>query len=119
MRSCAGISRRAYFNRFLHADFENLEGRDSVLKYFVDRICPHEDRLVVASWYSENNRDVPLEVLDGETEFSFMEGEAVKFDCFPTLCTTFTAPVLQQPVERSPLLVPPRAAPRAGMARAF
>jgi len=62
---------------------------------------------VVASWYSENNRDVPLEVLDGETEFSFMEGEAVKFDCFPTLCTTFTAPVLQQPVERSPLLVPP------------
>ena len=62
---------------------------------------------MVASWYSENNRDVPLEVLDGETEFSFMEGEAVKFDCFPTLCTTFTAPVLQQPVERSPLLVPP------------
>lgn len=72
MRSCAGISKRAYFNRFLHADFENPEGRDSALKYFVDRIYPHEDRLVVASWYSENNRDVPLEVLDGETESSFM-----------------------------------------------
>jgi hypothetical protein ELI_2926 len=72
LRSCAGISRRAYFNRFLHADSENLEGRDSALKYFVDRIYPHEDSLVVASWYSENNHDVPLKVLDGETESSFM-----------------------------------------------
>lgn len=74
---------RAYFDRFLHADFDNSEVRDSVLEYFVDKIYLHEDRLVVTSWYSEDNRKVPMEVLNGETEDPFAEGEAVKFDCFP------------------------------------
>lgn len=74
---------RAYFDRFLHADFDNPEVRDSVLEYFVDKIYLHEDRLVVTSWYSEDNREVPMEVLNGEAEDLFAEGEAVKFDCFP------------------------------------
>lgn len=74
---------RAYFDRFLHADFDNPEVRDSVLEYFVDKIYLYEDRLVVTSWYSDDNRKVPMEVLNGEAEDPFAEGEAVKFDCFP------------------------------------
>lgn len=73
---------RSYYDRFLHADFDNTEVRDSAMEYFVDKIYLHEDRLVVASWYSEGNREVPMEVLDGETEDPFAEGEAVRFDCF-------------------------------------
>ncbi len=65
---------KAYFARFLHADFDNPEVRDSVLEYFVDKIYLHEDRLVVTSWYSEDNREVPMEVLNGETEDPFAEG---------------------------------------------
>ena len=42
---------------------------------------------MVTSWYSEDNREVPMEVLSGETEDPLVEGEAVKFDCFP-LCST-------------------------------
>lgn len=75
---------RFYYDRFLHADFDNAEVRASVMEYFVDKIYLHEDRLVVASWYSEDNREVPMEVLDAETEDPFAEGEAVKFDCFPS-----------------------------------
>ena len=78
---------KAYFDRFLHADFDNPEVRDFVLKYFVDKIYLYEDRLMVTSWYSEDNREVPMEVLSGETEDPLVEGEAVKFDCFP-LCST-------------------------------
>lgn len=66
--------------------------RDSVLEYFVDKIYLHEDRLVVTSWYSEDNREVPMEVLNGETEDPFAEGEAVKFDCFPFESTMFFLP---------------------------
>ena len=83
---------RAYYDRFLHADFDNAEVRDSVMEYFVDKIYLHEDRLVVASWYSEDNREVPMEVLDGETEDPFAEGEAVRFDCFPSGSTPLTRP---------------------------
>lgn len=75
---------KAYFDRFLHADFDNTEVRDSILEYFVDKIYLYEDRLVVASWYSEDNREVPMEVLNEETEDPFAKGEAVKFDCFPS-----------------------------------
>ena len=57
---------KAYFDRFLHADFDNTEVRDSILEYFVDKIYLHEDRLVVASWYSEDTREVPMEVLNEE-----------------------------------------------------
>ncbi|MGT2834751.1 hypothetical protein ACVRZC_05310 [Streptococcus hyointestinalis] len=75
---------KAYFEKFLHADFDNPETRDQVLEYFVDKIYLYEDRLVVASWYSEDNRKVPMEVLNEETEDPFAKGEAVKFDCFPS-----------------------------------
>ena len=43
---------------------------------------------MVASWYSEDNREVPMEVLNEETEDPFAKGEAVKFDCFPSGSTT-------------------------------
>lgn len=47
---------RAYIDRFLHADFDNPEVRDSVLEYFVDKIYLHEDRLVVTSWSRRGTR---------------------------------------------------------------
>ena len=75
---------RSYYDRFLHADFDNTEVRVSILEYFVDKIYLHEGRLVVASWYSEDNREVPMEVLNEEMEDPFAKGEAVKFDCFPS-----------------------------------
>ena len=34
------------------------------------------------SWYSEDNREVPLEVLNADDD-PFIKGEAVEFDCFP------------------------------------
>jgi|GEM_PF-4849334 hypothetical protein ELI_2926 len=52
------------------------------MEHFVDKIYLHEDWLVVASWYFEDNREVPMEVLDVEMEDPFVEGEAVRFDCF-------------------------------------
>ncbi|WP_394952846.1 recombinase family protein [Scardovia wiggsiae] len=73
---------KAYFDKFLHADFNNPEVRDSILEYFVDKIYLYEDKLVVMSWYSEDNREVPLEVLNADDD-PFIKGEAVEFDCFP------------------------------------
>lgn len=73
---------KAYFDKFLHADFDNPEVRDSILEYFVDKIYLYEDKLVVMFWYSDDNREVPLEVLNADDD-PFVEGEAVKFDSFP------------------------------------
>lgn len=86
---------KAYFDRFLHADFDNVEVRDSVLEYFVDKIYSHNDRLVITSWYSEDSRDVPMEVLDGATENPFDKGEAVEFDCFPSGSTNCLLVLIQ------------------------
>lgn len=61
--------------------------RDSVLECFVDKIYLPDGRLVVTSWYSENNREVPMEVLNGEAEDPFVKVEYVKFDCLPTSST--------------------------------
>lgn len=53
-----------------------------LFEYFVDKIYLYEDKLVVMSWYSDDNREVPLEVLNADDD-PFVEGEAVKFDSFP------------------------------------
>lgn len=53
---------KAYFDKYLHADFDNVETRDAVLEYFVDKIYVHDDRLVITSWYSEDNREIPFDL---------------------------------------------------------
>lgn len=50
---------------------------------------------MVMSWYSEDNCEVPMEVLNREVEDSFAEGEAVKFDCPPSSINAIT-PLLKQ-----------------------
>lgn len=74
---------KAYFEKFLHADFDNPETRDQVLEYFVDKIYLTDDGLVVTSWYSEDRTEVTWDMLYGEDGNPFVKGEAVKFDCFP------------------------------------
>lgn len=69
--------------------------RDSVLEYFVDKIYLHEYRLVVTFCYSEDKREVPMEVLNGGMEDLFAEGEAVEFDCPPSFTNAIT-PLLKQ-----------------------
>lgn len=79
---------KAYFGKFLHADFDNPETRDQVLEYFVDKIYLTDDGLVVTSWYSEDRTEVTWDMLYGEDGNPFVKGEAVKFDCFPFGSTT-------------------------------
>lgn len=74
---------KAYFEKFLHADFDNPETRDQVLEYFVDKIYLTDDGLVVTSWYSEDRTEVTWDMLYGESGNPFVKGEADKFDCFP------------------------------------
>lgn len=74
---------KAYFEKFLHADFDNPETRDQVLEYFVDKIYLTDDGLVVTSWYSEDRTEITWDMLCGEDGNPFVKGEAVKFDCFP------------------------------------
>ena len=81
---------KAYFEKFLHADFDNPETRDQVLEYFVDKIYLTDDGLVVTSWYSEDRTEVTWDMLYGEDGNPFVKGEAVKFDCFPFGSTTRT-----------------------------
>ena len=81
---------KAYFEKFLHADFDNPETRDQVLEYFVDKIYLTDDGLVVTSWYSEDRTEVTWDMLYGEGGNPFVKGEAVKFDCFPFGSTRFT-----------------------------
>lgn len=73
---------KAYFDKYMHADFDNAETRDMILEYFVDKIHIYNDRIVITSWFSEDNREVPYEVLDGDDD-PFVKGEVVEFDCFP------------------------------------
>ncbi|MBS5683286.1 MAG: hypothetical protein KHW81_02530 [[Clostridium] innocuum] len=73
---------KAYFDKYMYAEFDNVETRDMILEYFVDKIHLYNDKIVITSWFSEDNREVPLEVLNGDN-YPFVNGEVVQFDCFP------------------------------------
>ena len=77
----------AYFDKFLHADFDNPETREQVLEYFIDKIYVSESGVMITSWYSDDHVEVPWEVYFGEDGNPFDEGDAVGFDCFPS-CST-------------------------------
>lgn len=73
----------AYFEKFLHADFDNPETREQVLEYFIDKIYVSETGVMITSWYSGDHCEVPWEVyFEGDGD-PFVKGEAVEFDCFP------------------------------------
>lgn len=59
---------KAYFDKYLHADFDNPDTRDMILEYFVDKIHLYNDKIVITSWFSEDNREVPFEVLNGDND---------------------------------------------------
>lgn len=74
---------KAYFEKFLHADFGNPETRDMVLEYFVDKIYLYDEKLVVTSWYSDDKTEITWDMLKGADGDPFVKGEAAEFDCFP------------------------------------
>lgn len=84
---------KAYFEKFLHADFDNPETRDMVLEYFVDKIYIHDEKLVVTSWYSEDKTEITWDMLKGADGDPFVKGEAAEFDCFPFGSTRWTSSV--------------------------
>lgn len=79
---------KAYFEKFLHADFDNPETRDMILEYFVDKIYFYDEKLVVTSWYSEDETEITWDMLKGADGDPFVKGEAAEFDCFPFGSTT-------------------------------
>ena len=74
---------KAYFEKFLHADFDNPETRDMILEYFVDKIYIHDEKLVVTLWYSEDKTEITWDMLKGVDGDPFVKEEAVEFDSFP------------------------------------
>lgn len=54
-----------------------------MLEYFVDKIYLTDDRLVIASWYSEDRAKVAWDMLYGTGGNPFLKGDAVKFDGVP------------------------------------
>ena len=82
---------KAYFEKFLHADFDNPETRDKILEYFVDKIYLYDEKLVVTSWYSEDKTEITWDMLKGADGYPFVKGEAAEFDCFPLGSTKFNA----------------------------
>lgn len=81
---------KAYFEKFLHADFDNPETRDKILEYFVDKIYLYDEKLVVTSWYSEDKTEITWDMLKGADGDPFVKGEAAEFDCFPLGSTKST-----------------------------
>ncbi|MGL5438785.1 MAG: hypothetical protein ACRDA4_00155 [Filifactoraceae bacterium] len=67
---------KAYFDKYVHADFDDPETRDMILEYFVDKIHIYNDKIVITSWFSDDNREVPFELLDGDYNH-FVKGEFV------------------------------------------
>ncbi|MFV0381432.1 MAG: hypothetical protein ACK5KR_04335 [Breznakia sp.] len=52
----------------IKAYFDNPETRDMILEYFVDKIHVYNDKIVITSWFSKDNREVPFEVLNGDDD---------------------------------------------------
>ena len=74
---------KAYFDKFMHADFDNPKTRDAILEYFVDKIYLYDDKLVATFFYSEDNTEIEWDELGSLVICPFVKGEAIKFDCFP------------------------------------
>ena len=54
---------QSYFDKFMHADFDNPKTRNVILRnvifeYFVDKIYLYDDKLVVTFFYSEDKTEI-------------------------------------------------------------
>ena len=55
---------QAYFDKYLHADLNDPDVRESVLNYFVDKIWLYDDKLVISGWFSEDKTEIPFDMVD-------------------------------------------------------
>ena len=54
---------KKYFEMYANADFDDVETRNNLLEYFIDKIYVFNDRLVVTWWYSEDKTEIGLNEL--------------------------------------------------------
>lgn len=74
---------KAYFDKFMRADFDNPQTRDAVMEYFVDKIYLYDDKLVATFFYSEDRTEISWGELGDLVIDPFVRGEAAEFDVFP------------------------------------
>ena len=74
---------KAYFDKFMRADFDNPQTRDAVMEYFVDKIYLYDDKLVATFFYSEDRTEISWGELGDLVIDPFVKGEAAEFDVFP------------------------------------
>lgn len=68
---------KAYFDKYLHADFTDPETRDAVLEYFIDKIFVYDDHIIITSWLSDDKTEIALDVVNS----AFENTVAGEFDC--------------------------------------
>ena len=54
----------AFYQRFAHATMDNIETRDLLLEYFVDKIFVGASTLTIASWFFDHGAEFTLADLD-------------------------------------------------------
>lgn len=54
---------QTYFDKYAHADFDDIETRDTILEYFVDKIYVYVDRLVITWYYTNDKTEIDLDTL--------------------------------------------------------
>lgn len=74
---------KAYFDKFMRADFDNPQTRDAVMEYFVDKVYLYDDKLVATFFYSEDRTEISWGELGDLVIDPFVKGEAAEFDVFP------------------------------------
>ena len=79
---------QAYFDKYLHADLNDPDVRESVLNYFVDKIWLYDDKLVISGWFSEDKTEIPFDMVDEVTKNGAAGGFVCRVDC----STTFQGP---------------------------
>ena len=69
-----------YFYRFLNADLSNVEMRDAVLEYFIDKIYVYDDKVTFTGLFSENAEIDVGDIADAEEEFDEYASSSTKSD---------------------------------------
>ncbi|MBS6585854.1 MAG: recombinase family protein [Eubacterium sp.] len=72
---------QAYFDKYLHADLNDPDVRESVLNYFVDKIWLYDDKLVISGWFSEDKTEIPFDMVDEVTKNGAAGGFVCRVDC--------------------------------------
>ena len=80
---------QAYFDKYLHADLNDPDVRESVLNYFVDKIWLYDDKLVISGWFSEDKTEIPFDMVDEVIKNGAAGGFVCRVDCSTTLYTAW------------------------------